>query len=333
MFAPGDIVHVVGISKGKGFQGVVKRHHFRGGAATHGSMFHRAPGLHRRLGLPVARPQGHARRPATWARTGSPSRNLKVVRVDAENNILVVKGAVPGAGGGYLVIRKEEGIGQWPRRRRRRAAAKAAASAPEARRTPIARAPTPPKRAAPPAARLSPKARGIGGRSNAENKKVSDVVLHPDVFGVRVNEHLLYEAVKQYRAGARARHARDQEPRPRLAARARSPGGRRAPAAPASARSAPRCGATAAPCSVPSPATTPTRHAEEGARGRPALRPQPAREGRRRSRSSTASTSTQPKTKELKAHPRPAGRRRARRWSWTTSRPTPGPLRPQHPRA
>src|SRR5207244_306513 len=44
LFAPGDTIHVIGVSKGKGFQGVVKRHHFRGGAATHGSMFHRAPG-------------------------------------------------------------------------------------------------------------------------------------------------------------------------------------------------------------------------------------------------------------------------------------------------
>jgi large subunit ribosomal protein L3 len=105
LFAPGDKVTIVGVSKGKGFQGVMKRHHFRGGAATHGSMFHRAPGSigasaypSRTLkGMRAAGHMGHDRVTV---------KNLTVVRVDAENNILVVKGAVPGAGGGYVVIRK-----------------------------------------------------------------------------------------------------------------------------------------------------------------------------------------------------------------------------------
>jgi large subunit ribosomal protein L3 len=104
-FAPGDSISVVGTSKGKGFQGVVKRHHFRGGAATHGSMFHRAPGS---IGasafpsrvIPGMRAAGH------MGADRVTQRNLEVVRVDAENNILVVKGSVPGGGGGYLVIRK-----------------------------------------------------------------------------------------------------------------------------------------------------------------------------------------------------------------------------------
>jgi large subunit ribosomal protein L3 len=104
-FAPGDSINVVGTSKGKGFQGVVKRHHFRGGAATHGSMFHRAPGS---IGasafpsrvIPGMRAGGH------MGSDRVTQKNLEVVRVDPDNNILVVKGSVPGGGGGYLVIRK-----------------------------------------------------------------------------------------------------------------------------------------------------------------------------------------------------------------------------------
>ena len=104
-FAPGESIHVVGTSKGKGFQGVVKRHHFRGGAATHGSMFHRAPGSIGASAYPSRvlkgmRAGGHMGSDRVTAR------NLTVVRVDAEKNILVVKGSVPGSGGSYLVIRK-----------------------------------------------------------------------------------------------------------------------------------------------------------------------------------------------------------------------------------
>jgi large subunit ribosomal protein L3 len=105
LFAPGDLIDIVGLSKGKGFQGVVKRHHFRGGDATHGSMFHRAPGgigasAYPSRVLKGMRAAGHMGSDRVTAR------NLTVVRVDADNNLLIVKGAVPGAGGGYVVIRK-----------------------------------------------------------------------------------------------------------------------------------------------------------------------------------------------------------------------------------
>jgi large subunit ribosomal protein L3 len=105
LFAPGDVVDIVGVSKGKGFQGVVKRHHFRGGDATHGSMFHRAPGGIGASAYPSRvikglRGAGHMGDERVTAR------NLTVVRVDAGKNTLVVKGSVPGAGGGYVVIRK-----------------------------------------------------------------------------------------------------------------------------------------------------------------------------------------------------------------------------------
>ena len=105
LFAPGDKVTIVGLSKGKGFQGVMKRHNFRGGAATHGSMFHRAPGSIGSSAFPSRTLKG-MRGAGHMGQDRVTVKNLTVVRVDAESNILVVKGAVPGAGGGYVVIRK-----------------------------------------------------------------------------------------------------------------------------------------------------------------------------------------------------------------------------------
>jgi large subunit ribosomal protein L3 len=105
LFAPGDAVTVSGVSRGLGFQGVVKRHHFRGGAATHGSMFHRAPGS---IGA-SAWPSRTLKGMKAGGHMGSEKvtvRNVRVVRVDADNNLLVVRGSVPGAGGGIVVIRK-----------------------------------------------------------------------------------------------------------------------------------------------------------------------------------------------------------------------------------
>jgi large subunit ribosomal protein L3 len=108
LFNQGERVDVIGTSKGHGFQGVVKRHHFRGGAATHGSMFHRAPGSIGASAFPSRvlkgmRAGGHmgSERVTVF--------NLRVVRVDAENNLLIVHGSVPGAGGGYVTIRKAGG--------------------------------------------------------------------------------------------------------------------------------------------------------------------------------------------------------------------------------
>jgi large subunit ribosomal protein L3 len=105
IFQAGDTVHIVGTSKGKGFQGVVKRHHFRGGAATHGSMFHRAPGSIGSSAFPSRVLKG-MRAAGHMGSDTVTTRNLTVVRVDGEKNILVVKGSVPGAPGGYVVIHK-----------------------------------------------------------------------------------------------------------------------------------------------------------------------------------------------------------------------------------
>ena len=105
VFTSGDRVDIIGVSRGKGFQGVVKRHNFRGGAATHGSMFHRAPGSIGASSYPSRVVKG-MRAAGRMGGDRVTVRNLKIVQVDAENNLLVVRGAIPGAPGGYVVIRR-----------------------------------------------------------------------------------------------------------------------------------------------------------------------------------------------------------------------------------
>ena len=105
MFANGDRVDVIGTSRGKGFQGVVKRHHFAGGAATHGSMFHRAPGSIGASSFPSRVVKG-MRAAGRMGGDRITVRNLRVAKVDPENNLLIVRGAVPGAPSGYVLIRK-----------------------------------------------------------------------------------------------------------------------------------------------------------------------------------------------------------------------------------
>ena len=98
VFNNGDRVDVIGVSRGKGFQGVMKRHNFRGGAATHGSMFHRAPGSIGASSFPRASSRGCAP-PGRMGGDRVTVRNLKIVQVDAENNLLVMHGADPGRAG------------------------------------------------------------------------------------------------------------------------------------------------------------------------------------------------------------------------------------------
>ena len=105
VFADGDQVDVIGTSRGKGFQGVVRRHHFRGGAATHGSMFHRAPGSIGASSYPSRVVKG-MRAAGRMGGERVTVRNLRVIQVDADNHLLVVEGAVPGAPGGYVIVRK-----------------------------------------------------------------------------------------------------------------------------------------------------------------------------------------------------------------------------------
>ena len=105
VFKDGERVDVIGISRGKGFQGVMKRHNFRGGAATHGSMFHRAPGSIGASSFPSRVVKG-MRAAGHMGSDRVTVRNLKIVRIDGENNLLLLRGAVPGAPGTYIVVRK-----------------------------------------------------------------------------------------------------------------------------------------------------------------------------------------------------------------------------------
>jgi large subunit ribosomal protein L3 len=105
IFAVQEVVRVVGTSKGKGFQGAMKRHHFRGGAASHGSMFHRAPG-----GIgPSAYPSRVFPGTRMAGRMGGDRVTLKtvtVIKVDVERNLLFLKGAVPGGRNALLRVVK-----------------------------------------------------------------------------------------------------------------------------------------------------------------------------------------------------------------------------------
>lgn len=105
MFKVGEKVHVTGTSKGKGFAGVVKRHHFRGGGDTHGSMFHRAPGSIGASSYPSRVVRG-LRMGGRMGHDRVTTRNLVVFESDKDHNLLVVKGAVPGPNGGYVLIHK-----------------------------------------------------------------------------------------------------------------------------------------------------------------------------------------------------------------------------------
>lgn len=104
IFDKGEKVLVTGVSKGKGFQGVMKRHNYKGGPGSHGSMFNRAPGS-------IGQSSSPSR---VWKNKGMPghmgdekvtTKNIEVVDIRGEQNLLIVKGSVPGANGGYLIIR------------------------------------------------------------------------------------------------------------------------------------------------------------------------------------------------------------------------------------
>ena len=105
IFNPQERVHVIGTSKGRGFAGLIKRHHFRGGRASHGSMFHRAPGSIGASAFPSRVIKG-MRMAGHLGNSRVTVRNMRVERVDQENNLLYLRGAVPGPAGGYLVLEK-----------------------------------------------------------------------------------------------------------------------------------------------------------------------------------------------------------------------------------
>jgi large subunit ribosomal protein L3 len=107
MFNENDVVEVIGKSKGKGFAGVVKRHGFAGGVATHGSMFHRAPGGIGASAYPSRVIKG-TKMPGHMGNVRITVKNLRVAAVDTENNLLMIRGAVPGPNGSYVLIKKAQ---------------------------------------------------------------------------------------------------------------------------------------------------------------------------------------------------------------------------------
>jgi large subunit ribosomal protein L3 len=106
-FAKGDKVDVSGVSKGKGFQGVMKRHNFSGGPGSHGSMFNRAPGSIGASSYP-SRVWKNQKLPGHMGSERVTVKNVEIVDVKAEQNLLLIMGAVPGANGSIVEIKKDE---------------------------------------------------------------------------------------------------------------------------------------------------------------------------------------------------------------------------------
>jgi large subunit ribosomal protein L3 len=101
-------VDVIGTSKGKGFQGVMRRHNFGGGAGSHGSMFHRAPGSIGSSAFPSRVFKG-MRGPGHMGNQQVTVKNLKVIRIDKDKNLLMLRGAVPGAVGVAVTLHRSKG--------------------------------------------------------------------------------------------------------------------------------------------------------------------------------------------------------------------------------
>ncbi|KPJ90559.1 MAG: hypothetical protein AMS18_10605 [Gemmatimonas sp. SG8_17] len=112
LFQPGDAIKVTGITKGRGFQGVVKRHGFKGGPATHGSTRYRKPGS-MGAGTDPSRVIKGKRLPGQMGSKRHTVVGLSVVRVDSENNLLYVRGAVPGPVEGIVLVKKQGGKGRY----------------------------------------------------------------------------------------------------------------------------------------------------------------------------------------------------------------------------
>lgn len=102
-----DKVDIVGLSKGKGFQGVMRRHGFGGGRATHGSMFHRAPGSIGQSATPSKVLKG-VRMPGHMGSRRTTNKNVEIMKIDAEKNLLLVRGSVVGSPGTTLEIRRSK---------------------------------------------------------------------------------------------------------------------------------------------------------------------------------------------------------------------------------
>ena len=104
-FSVAERVDVIGTSKGRGFAGTIKRHNFRRGPESHGSMSHRAPGSIGQSSYPSRVIKG-VRMPGQMGKQRVTVKNLEIIEVQADENVLLVKGAVPGPNGGYIIVRR-----------------------------------------------------------------------------------------------------------------------------------------------------------------------------------------------------------------------------------
>ena len=104
-FSVAERVDVIGTSKGRGFAGTIKRHNFRRGPESHGSMSHRAPGSIGQSSYPSRVIKG-MRMPGQMGKQRVTVKNLEIIEVQADENVLLVKGAVPGPNGGYIIVRR-----------------------------------------------------------------------------------------------------------------------------------------------------------------------------------------------------------------------------------
>ena len=106
VFEGAKVVHVTGTSKGRGFQGTIRRHHFQRGRKTHGNKNYREPGSVGASAYPSRTFPGK-RMPGRMGGARSTTRNLTLVQIDAENNLLFIKGSIPGANNGIVIVRTD----------------------------------------------------------------------------------------------------------------------------------------------------------------------------------------------------------------------------------
>jgi len=104
-FKPNEIVDVIGVSKGRGYASLMKRHNFKGGPGSHGSMFNRAPGSIGASSFP-SRVFPGMRMAGRMGNDQVTVRNLEIIQIDLDENVILVKGAIPGPNGSYVMIRR-----------------------------------------------------------------------------------------------------------------------------------------------------------------------------------------------------------------------------------
>ena len=141
IFAKGDFIDAIGVTKGRGFEGVVKRHHFAGGDMTHGAkVWHRRSGAIGQRLFPGTVMRG-MRMPGHMGQVRRTTQNLEIVQVREDDNLLLIKGAIPGAKGDYVVIRESKKIPQGTVKKVAPPSGKAKAAAAKAQAKPAAAAP------------------------------------------------------------------------------------------------------------------------------------------------------------------------------------------------